>query len=219
MAKAQVSALLSDLRGSVGGEVIILTRSGLAARRKPRYHYPANPSVQAGNDRMRQATAAWNTLSAAQFEAWCAYAETITHQNSVTGKGYHPAPKNVFVGLSMKFLQVNPGSPVPLNPTIASYLGDSLTVSATAISGGIRFIASGPNGVDSATELMIQPLANARCKPTKFYKHGTFHAFSVGSLAYDLSLEPGVYALACQFVRPSTGQTAGMRTIGTVEVG
>jgi len=219
MAKAQVSALLSDLRGSVGGEVIILTRSGLATRRKPRYRYPANPDVEAGSARMKLAAAAWNTLDSAQFEAWCAYAETVVRHNPVSGKAYHPAPKNVFTGLAMKFLQESPEVPVPLSPPSSDFIGDSITVSAQAVSGGIRFIATGPNEPGSTTELMVQRLKNVRCKPSAFYKHAAFRVFAEGSLSFDLALDPGVYALTCQFVRLSTGQTAEMRLLGTVEVG
>ncbi len=40
-----------------------------------------------------------------------------------------------------------------------------------------------------------------------------------GSVVFDPAMELGVYALAYQFVRPSTGQTAAMRLLVTVEVG
>ncbi|QYK56558.1 MAG: hypothetical protein KF733_03540 [Fimbriimonadaceae bacterium] len=218
MARARLGFALQDLRGRVGEQVVTRTRAGLALRSRARYKFHVTPAFGAASQRLRRANEAWNTLSAAEVEAWWHYADTLRRVDRVTGQEYSPTAKNVFVGLASKVSQVDPLAPVPRVPPAAEFLGDTVGLTVTGVPGGARFTAGAANGADTTTEILVQRLANVRRRPTGRYVHGAFHTFTPGSLSYDLPLAPGVYALAFRFVRPSTGEMSGLRRLGVVEV-
>lgn len=218
MAKAQLSATLSNASGPLAGQVVSRGRSGLVVRSKPKFRYPKNAAVQLGNYRLTAANAAWNTLSVTQFEAWNRYAETLTHHNRVSGEAYHPTGKNAFIGLAVKFLQVNPAGSIPLAPPAGSFVGDPILVSASPTPTGIAFAASGPNGPATLTELLFQPLKNARRSPGQFYKSGGFVAFSGPNPVETLVLPAGWYAVAYRFVEVSTGRSTPLQPLAKLEV-
>lgn len=216
MARARFSIAFEDLRGAVGRRVLIRTAAGPAMRGKPTYRYPKNPDVLAGNSRFVQAGAAWNDLSLAEVEAWRAYASTVIRTDEVTGQRYHPTPKNAFVGLAVKFLQITPEGSIPRLPPMGEFVPDALSVSISPVPGGVLFTATGSNSEDVSTELLFQRLKNIRCQPGKVYKSLAFHAFGGEPLA--ISLEPGAYGFAYRFVRPTTGQATPYSRIGVLEI-
>lgn len=209
----------ADLRGGMNSHVLVLTRSGLSVRRKPRYKYPVDPAVLEGSLRMQSASAIYSTFSASEAAAWRRYAATLARVDPVSGKQYTPAGRNAFIGLAVKFQQVNPEAEIPRMPPVGDFAGDVVTVSAAAVAGGIRFTADRANAVGVTTELMLQKLPNVRRMPGKVYKAVAFEAFEPGSLAVDVPMEPGVYACAFRFVEIATGrQTLPMPIAGLLEV-
>jgi len=218
MGKVKTSMAFERVTGGMDGQVVVPLKTGLIVRRKPRYGYPKNPDVQSGAARLSAANAAWNTLNASQADAWRRYASGVILHDSTSGRAYNPAAKNAFVGLASKFMQVNPGRAVPLEPPMKGFNGDWIVLSALAGAGEVVFTASKPNSPDAATELLAQPLKNVRCKPGNFYKSQGFVEFTASSLSATVALAPGCWALAYRFVRPSTGQQTDWTPIGVVEV-
>jgi len=205
-----------DLRGAMGREVVVRTRAGLAVRGKPRYRYPMNAEVALGANRMTEANAQWNTLTRQDVALWEAYASQIIRRDPVSMTSYSPTAKNAFIGLALKFLQVNPGQEAPRVPPASDFVGDPISLTAEAIPSGIRFLATGPNSAGVLTELLAQRLKNERCRPGKQYKSLGFHAFD--GAPYEAPFEPGVYALAMRFVRASTGQATDLLLLGEHDV-
>lgn len=218
MARLSPSAIIGTMSGSLGDRVVSKTRGGLVAKGKPRYKYPKNPAVQAGNARLKAANEAWNAMSVPEAEAWNRYAATLTHHDPLTGQPYAPAGKNILVALTAKFLQANPGAPIPLAPPTGAYVGPNAVVSVSATSGGLSFAASGPTGAGTVVELLIQPLVTPKRSPAKFYKSVGFASFTAGHLTETVPLEAGWYAAAYRFVERATGRATLMQTLGKIEV-
>ena len=92
------------------------------------------------------------------------------------------------MGLACKFLQINPDGAVPLVPPSAPFLGNRITVKASALSQLIIFTASGANVAPAQTELLLQKLASVRRAPTDKYISQGFVTFAVGSLTQGISV-------------------------------
>ena len=82
----------------------------------------------------------------------------------------------------------------------------------------VTFSSSGANAEGVVTELLIQPLANARRAAYKDkYSSRGFVAFA-GAESVEVPCKPGAYALAFRFVRPGTGQETILYELGVVVV-
>lgn len=220
MARARLGMAFQDVRGTMGNQVLVLTRSGLVVRGKPQYKFPISPATRAQTDRLKAAAEVWNSLTLEQVEAWRRYGETQRRMDPVTMKAYTQTANAAFVGLSTKFLQANPGAPIPVWPPDSEFMGDSVVLSvAVAAPGVARFRASGPNAPDVVTELLMQKLPNIRRVPKPFYASAAFHVFTPGSLEFDLAVEAGAYAFAYRFVRLSSGQSMEPLLLGVLEFG
>ncbi|HRK22590.1 MAG TPA: hypothetical protein PLX06_12310, partial [Fimbriimonadaceae bacterium] len=112
-----------------------------------------------------------------------------------------------FIELTVKFLQNNPAGTIPLVPPTSEFIGDSITVSASAGTGMVTFTATAPNAAGIMTELLLQPLANAHREPSKNgYRSKQFFNFSAGVLTRNVTVPAGFYAAGYRFVKASTGQ-------------
>ena len=178
MPKVNLGPIVSDVRGTVGEEVLTRGRAGEVLRRRPRYRYPQNPALTVTHERMKAVMRAWNTLDRAQALAWNAFASTLTRHNPVGGAAYHPTGQNAFVALATKFLQLHPTGAVPLTPPAAPFPPDTLQVAVAGDDGGLIFTASAPNTPPAVTELLVQRLVNGRRTPTAFYKSAAFTVFA-----------------------------------------
>lgn len=214
-------------------QVVTRTQAGTTTRQRPRYRYPKVAAVQQGNDRLRRASEIWNTFTTAEAEAWRDYAKASSRRDPVTLELYAPSAQNIFLGLTVKLLQISDFrfqisdrgvgreisdfrlGEVPRMPPTSDFLGDNLTVSAEAIEGGVRFTPSSPNSEGVLTELMFQRLPNPRRAPVKFYKSLAFVAFEGPT---DIDLEPGIYYFGYRFVNATTGQMTEMLGLGAVVV-
>jgi hypothetical protein len=219
MARARLSSIYADLRGTVGKSVLAQTKYGLAVRGKPKYKYPVQPAVKESADRFSAAQNIWSALTFDQAQAWQRYAQTITKTEPVTQKTYSPTAHCAFIALATKYLQVNPAGSVPVLPPDSDFLGDDVVLEILeTLPTGVRFRASGANASGVVTEILAQRLPNVRRSPTKFYKSAAFHSFASGALDFDLSLDEGVYAFAYRFVRAETGQSTHPLLLGMVVV-
>jgi hypothetical protein len=70
-------------------------------------------------------------------------------------------PQALFVGFTTNWLQVHGGGSPPSLPPTEAFYGDGISVTLSAISGGVRFTARGPNSAGVATELLLQPLVSS----------------------------------------------------------
>ena len=219
MAKAELGAMVSSVRGTVGGVVVTSGRGGTVVRRKPLYRRPTSPLQAQAEARMRGASAAWSSLSAEGAAAWRAY-----------GERHGRTAQTAFVALATKFLMVQPSGEAPLLPPIQDFLPDDVAVSAgspptlpspTGVgeASGILFAASGPNRVGTVTELLVQALPNERRSPTRRYGSAGFVAFVAPSLSHLLPLDAGIYAVGYRFVRAATGEMGPTILLGVVRVG
>ncbi len=216
MARAATGMAFERVVGRVGDLVVVQLKSGPAVRRRPSYRRGSSPAQKAVAGRMRQVSAAWNSMTPAQAAEWHRYAGTIELHDRITGKVYSPAGYNAFTGLSTRFLQVNPTGDVPLAPPTASFTGDSVVVTATAEAGQITFAASGANAPGVVTELMLQRLASPRRLPSGRYTSAAFAAYTPEHLTETVTVEPSAYACAVRFVLAATGQAGAVFPLGVV---
>lgn len=217
--KARLSMAFEDLRGRDGNVVIAKGKSGLALRPYKGQRNPKTNAQTAVRGNLAKAATTWKSFSLATATQWNSYAQTVTRTNPVSGQSYHPSGFNVFVGLSAKFLQVNPGSAIPTTPPATSFPGDNITIlaSAPSASGVIRFTANAGNGANTKTEFLVQKLGNSNNAPSsEAYISKGFWAFAAGSLTKDVSLPAGSYAVAYRFVNTATGQVTAPVTLAGV---
>ncbi|MBV6459458.1 MAG: hypothetical protein HONBIEJF_02606 [Fimbriimonadaceae bacterium] len=209
--KARLSMAFEDLRGKNGTVVISKSRNGLALRP---FVIPTNPNTQAQEairSYLTKAARTFKALSAAQVQAWRDYALTITLTDPITGEQYHPTAINAFIELATKFLQNNPTGSIPQTPPASPYVGDNVTVTATAGAGKVTFTASAGNSVGTKTELLLQRLPGANRKPSKNgYRSKGFFQFLPGTLSTDVTVPPGSYVAGYRFINTSTGQVTEM---------
>lgn len=214
MAKAALSGMLSQVRGRVGEDVLVRTRSGIAVRQRPKYKQFPNPATEGARARLLAAKDAWNEMNSAQVAEWRDYARTQIKVSPTDGSRYSPIAYNAFVGLATRYLQASPTSPIPLVPPTEAFTGDRVTLTLVGIEGGVRVVPSGPNSPGVTTEILMQVLPNERRSPTKFYKSLLFHVFTNEPL--DIPLPKGVFAFSTRFVQLATGQASGELLLGTV---
>lgn len=99
MAGIKTSALISDIRGSVGGNTFARNKAGLYVRARVK---PSNPRSTLQQQRRAQAsaaTAAWGALSAQQRADWQAYAVNTSWTNRL-GDSINIGGEAAFVRLS-----------------------------------------------------------------------------------------------------------------------
>jgi hypothetical protein len=213
MALFQLGAFGVSLRGKSGNTVFAKTKSGIVVRDRV---IPSNPNTDAQLLVRRYMTVATNTysnLSPAHQAAWKQYA-TRFKKRSKSGVLKEQSAINVFAALATKYLLVNNGGEPPEDPPLSNYTGDSITVTATASAGKVTFTASAANAAGTKTELLLQPIPNAKRKPaSNGYRTKAYVAFSSGNLSYEVSVPAGYYAAGYRFVSTATGQDTRMVTL------
>jgi hypothetical protein len=116
-----------DIRGTMGKSVVVTrSRAGLVTRRKPTFKLQPTPAMQVAIERMNAASAIWNELSHAEALLWGEFARGVKLVEKVSMRSYSPQPRNAFMGLTTKFMQVNPGAEVPRVPPATPFQGDSV---------------------------------------------------------------------------------------------
>lgn len=216
--KAALSIAFEQLRGKAGTLVVSKSRSGLVVRNRTTPKNPRTKTQQAIRLAFAKATGVYKNFSSAQVAAWQAYALTITKIDPVSGQPYHPTAINVFIGLAVKYLQMNPNGAIPANPPAGPFLGDSITVTAVGDVGKITFTASAPNALGVTTELLLQPLVSKNRTPAPHrYRSKAFNPFRP-VLTFDVAVPPGYYAAAYRFVNVTTGQETVLQTLPVAQV-
>ena len=119
------------------------------------------------------------------------------------------------MALFAKFQQARPGVVFPSNPPATSFGGDTVTFSVDTTDEKLQLVVSKANAANVTTEIILQPLVNARRKPQKSgYSTYGFHAFATNALTLQLMVPSGAYAVAVRFVSLTTGQELARVPLG-----
>ncbi|MCE9559160.1 MAG: hypothetical protein K8R88_09430 [Armatimonadetes bacterium] len=214
MALIKTASFLDGIGGSTGNTTYIRTRYGTSLRDRTAPRDKKTPAQMEARLRMKLVGIAWRKLTIAQANLWREYA---SRQSAPALQ--QPFPANVYFNqLGLKFLQVNPDSPLPLEPPATSFGGDGLTATATAVSGGIQITASQANTPGVVTEILLQPMRTVHRRAyEEKYRTAEFVGFGP-SLTTMIPAVPGVYAVAIRFTRAATGQAGGLVELGMLEV-
>jgi hypothetical protein len=220
MATVKLSVFARALSGKVGNVVFANTKEGTVMRER---ETPRNPNTQAQQSvraAFRRVTQQWRSLTTAQAGAWNAWAARWRQEQPTTDEVFNLTGFNWFVKLGAKFLAVNPSaSAAPVIPPAAAYPGDSITVSTVGGTGQVTFTASGPNGANSTTELMVQRVTGPNSRASRGgFRIRAYNTFATGSLSANVTLPEGYYATAYQFVNRVTGQQGPFVQLGVVYV-
>ena len=218
MPKVVLNPSFTAYQGKLGSIVYQEGREGTIARR---YVVPKDPRTAAqigARTAFAQASEAYKALSAAEVAAWRRYAEGLTRRGR-NGKPFHPAAMDVFVSLTSKFLQVNPGASVPTAPPAAAFFGDALQMQALGLTGVVLFEAVGINTDATYTELLLQRLADANRKPEPGkYRSWDFVQFDRDMPQVGLAVQAGWIAPAYRYVNVMTGQMTPLLPLPPVHV-
>ena len=218
MAKISLSSDIDAMRGKIGDRVYTEARNGSTVRKRVVGTNPNTDAQNASRTRFTAASKQYKTMAAANVEMWQKYSKTVFTTDPITGKRYNPAPGTLFNGLSAKFLQINPQGIIPLTPPTSAFAGDLIKFQISTSPGHIDWIASASNSPNVKTELLLQTLPSQNRMPSlEKYVHAAFVAFGFG-VSYQLSVKPGIYAVAYRFVNTVTGQETNLVPAGVVTV-
>lgn len=215
MAKVGLTPAIGSLSGTLGNVVFVRTNVGTVMRSRPTRNKTRTPAQTQASRNLALANQAWRTLSEAEFEAWKAYAQSLAAQDPATGNLVIPKAVNLFIALSTKFLQINPGLAIPPMPPTEVFLGDLVRFSLSVDSGNLSVTASQPNAPFTTTEILTQSLRALHNTPRpKSYASALIHSFKPGDLTQKVKNEPGVYAVVARFVNTQTGESTGLMMLG-----
>ncbi|MCE9557561.1 MAG: hypothetical protein K8R88_01280 [Armatimonadetes bacterium] len=214
MAKVRESAIIGGISGRTGNAVFVKGKYGTILRERPLPSDSKTPKQMESRNRMRIVGQAWRNMTLAHAAAWRAFAEA----EAGYGSDQAVSAQLIFTRLGTKFLQANPGLPVPVVPPVGAFPGDSVRFSCVSVSGAVRVSGSVANAAGVVTEVLLQKLPSVHCRTyLQRYRTTAFHAFSAGE-SLDLPVSPGVYAVATRFVYAATGQATDLIETGVVAV-
>lgn len=218
MAKMKVSGFVARISGKAGNAVYKWTKEGVILTDRELPTNPKTASQQAVRTAFKKATQQWKTLTAPQMQVWRDYAATRAETEETTGRKFELTGFNWFVKFAARYFAVNPSATsAPTTPPANDFNGDTITLSVTASSGGVKFTASAANGTNITTALLVQRLANAgRTPQSGGYRTKAYFTFTSGSLNNTVPLPPGYYAVGYEFVNTQTGQESQRVLLGTV---
>lgn len=234
------------MSGTVG-DLVFEQRAGGPVVKARRAAPPRRTAGQLESERrLALLSLAWHALDGASFAAWRRFAEGEAVRNPASGARVVPNPYNLFSKYAGKARQVDPSASLEgFRPPATPFGGDAVVITVSLPSGrgsgGVESLAEGgstpslpsPRGEGSllafsadranaegvVTELLAQPLVNARRRVygDRYVSRG-FVAFD-GPGTVEAPCEAGAHALAYRFVRAATGQETALFELGVVEVG
>lgn len=205
----------------MGGQVYAGSGEDTIVREYVKAVQPNSPLQVAQQGRIKRGAQGWGNLTDAQRQDWTekAAAFGIKTKSARRQKPTAMRPENWYTSLSAKFLACTPGGTVPANPPATKFQGDTATFTIEATTGAITVTASGANKTGVKTEILLQRLAAGYRKPTtNGYRSKAYVAFDQHNLSTTLSVTPGAYSVAVQFVNAATGETSGFQVLGSLTV-
>lgn len=208
MARVRPSVLVDELAGKAGSVVFVNSRVGTLIRPRTKPSSPNSAAQLQIRKNLSYVAGVFRSLTTTKLDQWRNYAQTQSHVQPDTLKTYTPSAINVFTALATKVLQSGGTVDGNFAPPTGPYLGDSLTLAATAGTGKITFTPSGgTTSGNTKVEILLQPLPSPNRKPNlKHMTTKTFTTFPTGVLARDITVPVGIYGIAYRFVNTTTGQ-------------
>lgn len=220
MARMKLGVTFANGSGKLGNVVVNKGKGGTVTLRER--VTPTNPRTAAQlavRGAQTKSSQIWRNATNSQIIAWTAYAASLPQVAKRSGLKKKVNPINAFCALADKFLQVTPGGTVPMVPPTAAYVGDSLTITATAGIGLVTFTSNAGNSANTKTELLLQPLKSKNRTPVaKGYKSRAFFTFATGTLTTSVSVPTGFYAAGYRYVNTLTGQASPLVPLNVLTV-
>ncbi|MBX3112535.1 MAG: hypothetical protein KF857_11040 [Fimbriimonadaceae bacterium] len=219
MAKLKRTVIVGGLSGSSGPVTFKLTSEGTIVSERTSPANPGTAAQQAARGRFTTAATTYRGLTAAQVEAWDAYAQSHVEHDPVTGTRKFADGINAYIGLATKWLQANTTGTPPATPPATGFTPPDITMTAAGGTGKVTFTASAATPLGVKAELLVQRLSGANRKPQKGgYRSKAIVAFTAGGLSQDVTVSSGYWAAAYRFVNTATGQASDLQEIGVQTV-
>lgn len=216
MAKLGNFLQVSDIRGSIGGDVFSKSRSGHTLRVRVKPRNPRSSSQSDVRALMTNGSRFAKALGSSDVVDWKAYAASITKHNSVSGAPYSPSWITALLQLYIPFFLATPGGTFPTSPPSDPYTGDVITLTAAGGSGQIQMTGSAQSTSGQTVFVYLEKLKSPNRTPStsrgKLYSVDPvpatpFHITITG-------LAAGDYAVRYCFVDTDTGQESPLVDLG-----
>lgn len=163
-ALARFGGGVSELRGSIAGNVFSRSRAGAIVRNRA---VPVNPNTTLQSEvrgRMQMVTDGFKELTKDEVDAWSEFAATQERINRL-GEVYVPSGKQLFTEASMNLMNLTPDaaslaslSAVQSDPNLPGL--NSFTVTITIVAPAITVLTLNLSGTsENATNLIVQATA------------------------------------------------------------
>jgi len=220
MAKVRTSLIAPGVSGTLGNVVFVQGPVGTIVRSRPERRRAVSPAQSLARQRMGRVAAIYRSLTPAEADAWRAYARSLNPNEAESGVNQGPSGQQIFNAYGLKILQIDPSAAIPILPPSGPFFGDGIQVTASAVEGGIQFVASAANRPGIVTELLVQRLPSAQCRTyLSRYRTAGFAAFAAAGEGSFVEVSRGVWAVGVRFVEAATGRMMGVIEIGVVDVG
>lgn len=217
MARVKLSPFSLALSGKMSNLTFSDTKEGTIMRERITPKNPRSAAQLAVRVAFTKATKQWSTLTAAQLVAWENFADTYTNEEETTEKRYNSSGFNAWVKLAAKWYAVNSTGTAPTTPPASSFSGDDIKITATAVTGGIKFTATAANSSNVVTALLVAKLGGKNRKASAGqFREKMYFNFKPGTLETTVSLPVGYYAAGYSFVNTTTGQESQSYILGNV---
>lgn len=212
MALARFGGGVSELRGSIAGNVFSRSRAGAIVRNRAVPVNPNTPLQSQSRSWMQEATDGFRDLTAAQVEAWNNFASTQTRFNRL-GEPYTPSGKQIFTESFLNLLSITQSGPPVLsnleaNPNLPSLMIESVTITNTA---GALTALTFVNALSNfGTSLLVQATPPMQPSVSNFQKY--FRTVAITAPGASVSILAGYTAKYPTAVSdPSVGNVIGIR--------
>lgn len=210
MAKVKEGIVLGGISGRAGNAVFAQTPNGTVLRERPLVNDPRSPRQQANRQNLARIGDAWRNLTLAQAESWADYA----NREAGSSSSNRARPNLIFTALSLKFLQMNPGAELPLDPPDSPFMGDAVRFSVSAVGGSVELTPDRSNSDGVVTEVLLQPLLSAHRRTyLSRYRSAGFVTFK-GGVPEQFGVDSRFCAVAVRFVCAPTGQSTALVELG-----
>lgn len=213
--------MVSDQRGSLGGNVYSRSRSGHTARARVKPRNPRSTDQDTVRALMTDGSRVAKGLSSANVELWKTYANSLTFHNSVSGAAYHPSWITALLQLYIPFKLATPGGSFPDTPPTEPFAGETITIEAALDTGVITITGSAQQTAGITTFIYAEYLVSANRTPSG--REGKLvSVIPVPATPFEIPLSDladGWYAVHARFVDTATGQEGPLMGLGTFQSG
>jgi hypothetical protein len=217
MAKLGNFLQVTDIRGSVGGNVFSHARNGGTLRKRVKPRNPRSTAQLNVRALMTAGARAAQALSSTNKALWVTYANSLTFHNPVTGAAYTPTWMQAYMQTYVVLFLFNAAATTPTTAPTTPYSGDTITLSAAGGSGSITVTGSAASTTGQTVFIYLTKLKSAnRAIPAAPGKLTS--KIAIPSTPFQIvmsSLAPGTYAVKYRFVKTATGQAGPLNSLGT----